>query len=63
MKLLTGIKEVLQQEIQLETIKKVIREKIEKQGKPLKWLVEEVIGQSREEDLEENLEVDSKSQT
>ena len=63
MKLLTGIKEVLQQENQVVTIKKVIREKIEIQEKPLKGQVEEVQGQAREEDLEEDLEVDSKSQT
>jgi len=63
MKLLTGIKEFLQQENQVVIIKKVIREKIEIQEKPLKGQVEEVQGQAREEDLEEDLEVDSKSQT
>ena len=63
MKLLIGIKEVLQQENQVVTIKKVIREKIEIQEKPLKGQVEKVQDQARKENLEEDLEVDSKSQT
>jgi hypothetical protein len=56
------LKEVLQEENQVETSRKVIGEKIEKEKRPLKHQ-EKTKDQTIEVELGEDLVVDSKNQT